>query len=237
MPRIPDQWLRSIAYLFASKATAEQGSGGGTGFLVRYRERGYMVANIHNTSVHAVARLCTQSGSTLKQLPQWTCHGQSDIAVAPLETDAEYLNWSDLGPTRERMIELNVGVGDDVFMIGRFAHFDSAERNEPTVCFGNIAKVPGTPLMDGRNLPVVAYVVELRSISGFSGSPVFVHVPGGADRADGRMQPFYSPSTGLLGVVTGHLKVKLGEQCVHTAMSIVAPYFAIEETLEAASKN
>ena len=55
--------------------------------------------------------------------------------------------------------------------------------------------MPGELVKDGRGLLVEAFLVEMRSISGFSGSPVFVVMPGGSDRGNGTIIPFHQPSS------------------------------------------
>ncbi len=51
---------------------------------------------------------------------------------------------------------------------------------------------------------VDAYLVEMRSLPGFSGSPVFLHIGPASYRGDGTMTPFYEDDYTLLGIDTGH---------------------------------
>ncbi len=96
--------------------------------------------------------------------------------------------------------ELNAGVGDEVVMIGRFVAHDGRVRNAALARFGNIAMMPGEPVTDGRGMKVEAFLVEMRSLSGFSGSPAFIYMGPGTYRGDGRMMPFYSETIGLIGI-------------------------------------
>jgi hypothetical protein len=70
----------------------------------------------------------------------------------------------------------DIGPGDDVFVVGRFINREGKQKNIPSVRFGNIAQMPGEPLFldDGKELE--CFLIEGRSISGFSGSPVFIHI-------------------------------------------------------------
>jgi len=66
-----------------------------------------------------------------------------------------------------------LGVGDEVFATGLFTEVTETTRNIPIVRTGTVAMIPGEKIPFGKNL-IEAYLVELRSIGGLSGSPVFV---------------------------------------------------------------
>jgi hypothetical protein len=91
--------------------------------------------------------------------------------------------------------------GDDVFFLGRFIGHDGVQRNAPAARFGNISMLP-EPIRKEDGSAQLSFLVEARSLSGYSGSPVFVYrVPNTA----------YGPSRGivnprLLGVDWGHLR-------------------------------
>jgi len=73
-----------------------------------------------------------------------------------------------------------VGAGDDTFMVGRFINHAGKQRNTPSIRFGNIAMLPFEKVkLDNaaNHYEQEAFLVETRSISGFSGSPVFVYQP------------------------------------------------------------
>jgi hypothetical protein len=53
---------------------------------------------------------------------------------------------------------------------------EGKQRNLPSARFGNIAQMPGEPIeFDG--LSQESFLVEARSVAGYSGSPVFVYLP------------------------------------------------------------
>jgi hypothetical protein len=96
---------------------------------------------------------------------------------------------------------LNLGMGHEVFFAGRFINAEGMERNRPSVRFGNIAQTE-TQLIDGEE----SYLVEARSIPGYSGSPVFVYVLAGTAhdiRSDKIWPRSYGPF--LLGVDWCHI--------------------------------
>ena len=111
------------------------------------------------------------------------------------------------------------------------------------------AAMPGALVRDGRGLDVEAFLVEMRSLSGFSGSPVFVYMGPGTYRGNSTMMPFYSETIGLMGIDTGHkasiapiehrasgpetdLVVRL-----NTGISIVAPIWRVAEAIDMAAKE
>lgn len=99
------------------------------------------------------------------------------------------------------------GPGEDIIIIGRFLGHDGLTENRPAVRFGNISMAPPLPVRHPWRIDQESFLVECRSVSGFSGSPVFVYrrgstynnmvAPIGAEESIGE------PT--LLGVDWGHL--------------------------------
>jgi hypothetical protein len=94
-----------------------------------------------------------------------------------------------------------VGIGDEVVAIGLLTVYYGQEKNEPVMRTGNLAMTPAEPVLvrykQGRpSRRMRLYLTELRSISGLSGSPVFVR-----HRSEVGA-PFTQVS--LLGVMIGH---------------------------------
>jgi hypothetical protein len=106
-----------------------------------------------------------------------------DIAAIPLELDSSRVRWHSIGVpdflTPEIMDSYFIGPGDETYMIGRLVTLDGRQRNTPVVRYGNVSMSPNEPIrLEGRDHE--AFLIECRSLSGFSGSPVFVIA---ADRA------------------------------------------------------
>src|SRR5205814_5913498 len=82
--------------------------------------------------------------------------------------------------TKEVVEHWKIGPGDDVFVVGRFINHEGRQRNHPTARFGCIGQMPLEPIPQDRphQPPFMqeSYLVEARSIGGYSGSPVFVHI-------------------------------------------------------------
>ncbi|SRR6266404_476458 len=73
----------------------------------------------------------------------------------------------------------NIGIGDDIFAVGLFNQKWGEERNAPIMRTGIIAAMPDEPLeaFDDEGEVIgnrKAYLIEIRSIGGLSGSPVYV---------------------------------------------------------------
>jgi hypothetical protein len=269
VPRIPDQILQSVFYLYPTMEDAQNAERrGGCGFIVDVPNDGtgqndrYAISNIHVVlSGCTFMRLNRTDGGTevieVAQ-PAWRTHSDGDdIAVAVFRPDNEAdlaisgLQWKDLVGTtpegfKDRMKELNVGIGDDVFMVGRFISHEGKQRNQPLARFGNIAMMPGEPVLDGRGLLVEAFLIEMRSLPGFSGSPVFLYVGPGSYRGNDTMMPFYEEQIGLLGIDTGHkmLSSEIIDKGTgkplnmtwyvlqNTGVAIVAPVWRIRDVID-----
>jgi hypothetical protein len=260
MPRISDQLQHSIVFLYPSEEAARAGTGaGGTGFVVAFRANDhaepfhYLLTNVHVAKGGncALRVNLVGGGVDILALPSgvWTGHPHGDdiaaCAVSPQPSWAlTALDWNDCAMTKKRMTEFNIGVGDEVFMLGRFVSHDGLHLNEPLARFGNIAMMPGLPVKDGRGISVEAFLVEMRSLSGFSGSPVFVYMGPGTYRGNGTMMPFYKEAMGLMGIDTGHKTTMARprnrnngvdsdlEVAINTGISIVSPAWKIDELLE-----
>ena len=194
MPWIDPQYLESVVYLYPSEAAAEDGDRiGGSGFLVsrqviaKDRSMGDLLCVVTNKHVidsgNMVVRINTIDGKK-DIIPldgaKWYGHPNGDdIVVCPIKLSTfhrfKHLPAS-IFLTKEWIEQFEIGPGDDVFFVGRFVNHEGRERNLPSVRFGNISQMPLEPIMiDGRSQE--SFLVEARSISGYSGSPVFVYLP------------------------------------------------------------
>jgi hypothetical protein len=105
---------------------------------------------------------------------------------------------------KETISQFNIGPGDDAFVVGRFINHEGKQRNNPTVRFGCVAQMPLEPIRQDTGFDQESFLVEIRSIGGYSGSPVFTHIPrynSGAYRINTNWE--YGPW--LLGVDWGHI--------------------------------
>jgi hypothetical protein len=140
--------------------------------------------------VEIYVRMNTDDGSSITfELPdQWLYseNPATDVAVMfiPIQVVAGHTMHSvamENFATDEVIEREDIGIGDDVFAIGLFNQKWGDERNIPIMRTGIIASMPQEPLeaidSEGRYVGTYnAYLVELRSIGGLSGSPVFVNL-------------------------------------------------------------
>lgn len=225
MPRIGDQFLDCVIYLYPTVDAANAGMAvGGTGFLVGIpykRAKGYShryaVTNSHVIRRGSpIVRLNTRDGKfdVLDIDPQaWIHHPDGDdVAVCPLSLPAEFYRYKMLPAdkifiTKEIIGQRDIGPGDEAFFVGRFITHEGRQRNLPSARFGNIAMMPDERVRNYRTgLDQESFLVEARSLSGYSGSPVFVYISAFAHRP-GQATTISSGGHGpwLLGIDWGHV--------------------------------
>jgi len=293
MPPIPQLLLDCSIYLYASKASAEDGENfGGSGCLVsiesppiydpnsfkygRYtRISVYFPPHIYAvTNKHValrgfpVVRLKTLDDKTdVLELDyhDWIPHPEGDdLVVAPLDLPQHKYSYfpigSELFVDQRAVTSQDIGAGDDTFMVGRFVNHAGQQRNTPSLRFGSIAMLPFEKVKLGKEANYhmqEAFLVETRSISGFSGSPVFVYrpseieaaIPPGEDSFETRYKYITTISelvghVNFLGIDCGHVpkyeRVVNGALTPHpqgwkvaanTGMAIVIPAWRLLELL------
>ncbi len=162
--------------------------------------------------------------------------------------------------TKNRMVEHGIGVGDEVITVGLFTLHGGRQRNHPIIRVGNIAAIPEDKIRTELYGDVEGYLVELRSIGGLSGSPVFVHLGGiplpqisalNIRRQEGvpparvqeRTTLLVDDTIYLLGVMHGHFpleknaigdtaELKKGSDKLNTGIGVVIPVDYILDLLK-----
>ena len=242
MPRIQDEYLATAIYLYRERHDAEQNSHlGGSGFFVGY-------VDMHNTIIHVYAvtnahvirdgftviRINRRFGSyDILELPTtaWLKHPDGDdLAICSTVLTPQYdfkFVASNGCVDKDKASQFNIGVGDEVFMVGRFTGHPGEKKNLPIARFGNIAMMPSEDLLNGLGKKRPHYLIEVRSVSGFSGSPVFVYdFPGSVARG---MRGTTMPDL-LLGIDCGHLPEQ--EKYISAGVAAVVPAWCLLELLE-----
>jgi hypothetical protein len=215
--RIPAELLDCVVFL-----CVEDGRGGwkygGTGYFVSVNAELsddlaflYFVTAKHCLD-QAGSRLALRlnlkaGGSAIIQL-QGVWHfstGTSDVAVIPLDMDLDQFEYRYIGSehsaTREAAKQFGIGPGDELVVVGLFTRHHGQARNRPIVRVGTVAAMPDEPIATTES-HVRAYIAEMRSIGGLSGSPVFLRLyPTHANQSDGQSD---RRSYFLLGQVRGH---------------------------------
>jgi hypothetical protein len=180
----------------------------------------------------------------------WIHHPDGDdIAVLPINIEYEQFKAKGIPVewfvTKEKLRQYLIGPGDEAYMVGRFINHEGKQRNLPAVRFGNLSMLPYEPVRTGRGLLQESFLVECRSLPGYSGSPVFLHpVPFS-------MIPRPPVPVMFLGIDMGHLKdqrpvlnkaeLREGKRVsidnnwlveTNTGMSCVIPAWKVLEVLE-----
>ena len=277
VPRIEQKYLDCSIYLYNSETSARKGeNSGGSGFLVSVREKPpfdpvrypmpreillppehfYAVTNRHVARRgFPIIRLNMIDGEQ-DIIPlehgDWIPHPDGDdLAVVPIdlpENKHRYYAVNSWSFVKKVNAFSDFGAGDDTFMVGRFFSHSGKQRNTPSLRFGNIAMLPFEKVKLDDGFMQEAFLVETRSISGFSGSPVFVYEPTSETRLlDGGWESSgISDLVGrprLLGIDCGHVpkheKIidKAGDPHpdwkvnANTGMAIVIPAWRLDDLL------
>jgi hypothetical protein len=187
--RLPDYMLDAVVFVYPSKQAADEGEeSGATGFLIGVPSKGrptkghiYAVTNEHVIRHgRSVVRMNKLGGktATFDLSGAWVPHPEGDdVAIAPLEdvTDAALASrvlHSDILMNPVEYKNMNVGIGDDVYMVGRFLGHEHRDVNKPVVQQGHIATAITELTNPETNHKQTSILVELRSMSGYSGSVV-----------------------------------------------------------------
>lgn len=200
MPRISSNLLDCALYLYQSKEDARNGESiGGSGFLFPLAYPDDCVKGIHVYAVtnnhlvcqnpsFPVIRLRRRDGSVVVIDPretgeEWTPHPNGDdlaVCLLHLEASEEFRLSTPLWhfrplPETPGQDEFGEILGREAVMIGRFIGHDGKETNIPALRFGNVSALPVEPIEHQRfGIKQESFIVEMRSLSGFSGSPVFI---------------------------------------------------------------
>ncbi len=266
--RIPQEWIDGIIYLYPDEQTARSGEQiGGTGFLLGWPIEGrsdftlWAVTNRHVIDQgNWTIRLNAKSGGLAYQDTtdrEWIFSPYSDLAVRPISLSQDLHKFSfitkDWLLEKEEYTALDMGPGDGCVTIGRFVGHAGKLSNNPVARFGQISQGPIEPVtVDGREQECL--LVESRSIGGFSGSPVFVHLDpnfyrpkvSGAVRGQNLYQGVFPTGPWLLGVnyamvplwekvrdLAG-LELPIGHRvAMNTGLMAVAPAWHLIDLLEA----
>jgi hypothetical protein len=200
-----NQVVRYRGTAFFTSVPAQAAGLGGHFYLVTARHNVTQANEQPGERLHA--RLNTvDGGSQLFDIhnQQWFYPDDpaTDVAVLPCFFEIGQFDFAHISLemflTLAKLAEAEVGIGDDIVVSGLFALRAGSQRNLPLVRNGILTSMPQEKLEDqATGLLYDAYLAQVQSQGGFSGSPVFVlksHVDGGALVDD----------VWLLGLVRGH---------------------------------
>lgn len=222
MPRIPPKIVDDVFYLYRTVEEAKSGRNpGGSGFVVERSEGWhpffYGVTNWHVAvrDGFSVIRLNLHGGGTdiIELGPEdWEfIPGKYDVAVVPLKVDERHqfssVQVESFQCAPDPNVAIQIGVGEDVFMIGLFVDHGGTTTNVPSARFGQISMLPHeiAPIKQPTGFFGESFVVDMHSRTGFSGSPVFVYRTLGSDLSK-EWHDFNSIEFGPPNQTTAHLR-------------------------------
>jgi hypothetical protein len=203
--RIEQAYFDSIVYLYPDIASAKSGERiGGSGVLIGIPARDGMFSVWVATNRHVIEqgnwtiRVNTLAGGLdfiETDDRQWIHSSTGDdlsvrlLGLNPNIHDVKVVPISQF-LTEDTRYLFEIGPGDPCFMVGRFVNHEGKEKNIPSARFGQIAQNPGDKVVVG-DVEQESFLVEVRSIGGFSGSPVYVYLDQwyGRPMAVGRVLP------------------------------------------------
>jgi hypothetical protein len=133
-----------------------------------------------------VVRISTRDGKTrVLDLPlnAWQLHPDGDdVAVCSIGPATEHGRIAFVPEpfllSEEDFADQGFTPGSEVFFVGRFMGYDGQQRNAPSVRFGNLAIAERVPVRNEKSgISQESILVEMRSLPGYSGSPVFLYNP------------------------------------------------------------
>jgi hypothetical protein len=198
--RIADDLRKKVVFFGLPDASEPSGvTCVGTGFLLAYDGGGYLVTNGHLArpleQIPFLIRVNKKGGEAVNihvDGMRWFHHKDPsvDISVAhvwlpPLAgLECSYIECESFVLDEETFKLGNIGIANATYTTGLFRLMSGQKRNLPIVHQGSIAMVPGDemiPVQDWlapvgvkRTRYVEGYLVESQSLSGLSGSPVWV---------------------------------------------------------------
>jgi hypothetical protein len=227
LARISPDYLEAVVFLYATEEDARMSAHtGGSGFIFMTRLREtesapeddeadlahiYVATNRHVVAAgFSVVRISGSSIPTSIVRLDWVFHPDGDdVAISYLPEDIPIQRAI---PFDDRILEEDedrpekaIWPGEDVFMTGRFIGLDQRVHNTPTARFGSLS-IPTPERIKNRHtgLEQESLLVEMRSLPGYSGSPVFL-MRTRVEAVPPRGLRFNVPVIWLLGIDWGHI--------------------------------
>lgn len=249
--RVPDSLKYCVCYVCTKKG--EGWVCGGTAFFVSKESsthfHTYVVTAKHNLKkieelgcdVYLRVNLLGGKVDFIKIESEWFYPDSPavDVAVLPF-TPADNIVYQHIPVetiVTDKIIEYygGIGIGSDVLVSGLFTLRQGTQKNYPIIRSGIIAAMLDEQLPDVDNGGMYdAYLIEIRSVGGFSGSPVFVYF----EVEDPKPHRF---NIYLLGVIRGHWNFNVPtvqpafasqDDMINAGIAMVTPAEEISKILE-----
>jgi hypothetical protein len=115
-------------------------------------------------------------------------------------------------------------LGDEVATVGLYGSHFGLLKNIPVVRVGHIAMMPGEPVMTSHGY-VKAYLIEVKSIAGLSGSPVFLNYPDVRATPDGQVAFLRERKQIPIGMMLGYHVVETAQDQISVPQIQGGKYF------------
>ena len=258
MPRVPDELVTTVVYLFPSSEAAEAGErAGGTGFLMSIPFTNSLLAHWYVvTNRHVIDSGCRTVGFNWYDGTRWHHEIEEadwerhelgyDVAAAWLPfnlfNEDDHFNAFDVEAllTEETFRDWEVGLGDEMLLVSRHLGHQGRVKNRPIVHSGMLSLSPPDLVYNKyRSLEELSFLVEARSWGGFSGSMVLGYI---SSRNPDFQRGETTDRAFILGVLWGHISIKepvrdrSGEGTgdfveVNSGVAAVVPAWRIREVL------
>ncbi len=260
---VPDEVRKSVVLIGAMERGTFRPRG--TGFLVLAYQRRipdvafpylvtaeHVLAGMQRNRIDVYCRLNLRDGTAIVEplgSKKWLVHPDdvqnTDVAVLPFWINPNIID-HDYIPLFNR-VERNIqairpgllALGAEIFAIGLFNTSYGKGRDIPIIRNGNIAAVPNELIGTRYSGDIEAYLVELHSLGGLSGSPVFVNPV--YERGARRVEEATWSEHFFIGMVHGHSYASpeeglaepepLDGEAANASIGIVIPAAKIVETL------
>jgi hypothetical protein len=268
LPKVPARLPDSVFFLFADVNGAPKG----TGFIVSRHSKNffgsnaehyYAVTNYHVAKESGGSNIRLNTGDLSSRFLQFDPNdwihqmAGDDLAVIDITDQledqqsfwaiGEYLFFDQF-----RLKQSEVTLGENAFMVGLLVDRAGERQNVPHARFGNLAGLASEdqPVEQPTGLLKPSHLVDMRSRTGFSGSPVFIYrthfdhldrVASGHGGVHFSEEPLLDTFLGLLGVHCGQIPEEIpardltGQTRLTLAMpssvTIVVPAWRITELL------
>jgi hypothetical protein len=238
--------MDDASYRFVGSAfwIGRNAPGDGRVYLVTAR---HVIDGIRSTGLDTVWMRLNHSDSTSKWLSSkvadWYVHPSDasiDVAIlaspVPDGFDHRVFPYSRT-VTPKFMVENEVGLGEEVFIVGLFRHRHGNHRNIPVVRVGNLATIGEERIASKKFGQMDANLIEVRSIGGLSGSPVFINL-GSLRLIAGQIRIATGPMEYLFGLVHGHFDATRetafdessdeADEQINTGIAVVVPFHSVD---------
>jgi hypothetical protein len=221
--KVPDKVKKCVVYL-GVEASSDYGNETiycGTGFFISTPSKIsgksfiYLVTAKHvcvelNKRKDFILRANSTQGKSIEVKIKsgeitWYFHptdSAADVAITTINISPDLVDFSTLPAsmfmTPDVLETRGIGAGDDVFVTGLFVYHKGNAKNIPIIRTGNIAMIPDERIATHDFGDMEAYLIEVWSIGGLSGSPVFALKP-----VESQKSMFY-----LIGFIQGHWNTK-----------------------------